>query len=79
MTEIRKYIYSSPTEVISNAISFVIILSTALLQKMRARGTRDGTKCAKHIAHLMAISIFRWNQPHPVKVYYPDLYIYGSW
>ena len=26
----------------------MLILSTALLQKMRARVTRDGTKCAKN-------------------------------
>ena len=69
MTETREFIHLLRN--IPNAILFV-----NPLQKMRARVTRDGTKCA----HLMAISIFRLNQIHPwkkypVTVYYPDLYI----
>ena len=45
MTEME---FIHPTEVISDAISSVLILCTALLQKMSARVTRDGKNCAKN-------------------------------
>ena len=79
MTEIREYIYSSSTEVISNAISFVNPFHGAVAKN--ARESHEMAQNVLNIAHLMAISIFRCNQPHPWKrypltVYYPDLYIY---
>ena len=43
----RNGIYSSPTELISDAILFVY-LCVAPWQKMRARVTRDGTICTRN-------------------------------
>ena len=57
MTEIREYIYPSPTEVISNAISFVNPFHGAVPKN--ARESHEMAQNVLNIAHLMAISIFR--------------------
>ena len=57
MTEIREYIYSSPTEVISNAISFVNPFHGAVPKN--ALKSHEMAQNVLNKAHLMAISIFR--------------------
>ena len=57
MTEIRECIYSSPTEVISNAISFVNPFHGAVPKN--ARESHEMAQNVLNMAHLMAISIFR--------------------
>ena len=69
MKEIRNGIYSSPTEVISNAISFVNPFHGAVAKNARAaRVTRDGTICAKNSTFKAMIYISMKSTPYLQKV-----------
>ena len=54
MTEIREYIFSSPTEVISNAISFLNPFHCAVAKKC-ARESHEMAQNVLKIVHLMAM------------------------
>ena len=55
----------------------LLILSTVLLQKMRAQVTRDGTKCAKN-STINGYDIY-FDEVNPIGLISRFIYIYGSW
>ena len=62
----------------------ILILSTALLQEMRARVTQDGTKCAKNCTFNGYDIFFDEVSPIPGSIQLRSTtptytYIYGSW